>query len=95
MLHTLCNHQNDSSMFGPHRDVTVSAGVVQVGKVHAQPSTLNSLQTTCASSDPGALHHDGPRHHIIHSPIVLEEQKCDEGREKEGDGKVLVQGSDR
>lgn len=75
-------------------DVTLSAGAVQLCKVHAQPSTLNSLHTPCASSDPGALHHDGPRHHIIHSPIVLEEQQCDEGREEEGDGKVLVQGAD-
>lgn len=68
--------------------------VLQVHTVPAQPSVQNSLQATSASSDPGTLDNNGPSHHIIYSPVVLEEQKCDERWEKEGDGKVLVQGSD-
>ena len=48
----------------------------------------------CGSSGSGALHHDGARHHVIHSSVVLEEQQRDEGWEEEGDGEVLVQGSD-
>lgn len=44
-----------------------------------------------ASSDSGALYHNSPGNHIIHSPVVLEEEKRDEGWEKEGDWKVLVQ----
>lgn len=68
--------------------------VLQVHTVPAQPSAQNSLQAASASSDPGTLDNNGPSHHIIYSPVVLEEQKCDEGWEKEGNGKVLVQGSD-
>lgn len=37
-----------------------------------------------ASSDSGALYHNSPGNHIIHSPVVLEEEKRDEGWEKEG-----------
>lgn len=44
-----------------------------------------------ASSDPGALYYNSPGNHIIHSPVVLEEEKRDEGWEKEGNWKVLVQ----
>ena len=46
------------------------------------------------SSRPRALDDYGASHHVIHSPIVLEEKQCDEGWEEEGDGEVLVQGSD-
>ena len=47
------------------------------------------------SSGPGAFHYDGARHHVVHSPVVLEEEEGDERREEEGDGEILVQGSDR
>lgn len=46
-----------------------------------------------ASPDSGALYHNSPGNHIIHSPVVLEEEKRDEGWEKEGNWKVLVQSS--
>lgn len=38
-----------------------------------------------------ALDHNGPRHDVVHSPVVLEEQEGDEDREEEGDGEVLVE----
>lgn len=41
-------------------------------------------QDSSASSDSGALYHNSPGNHIIHSPVVLEEEKRDEGWEKEG-----------
>lgn len=46
-----------------------------------------------ASSGPGSLDNNCTSYHIIHSPVVLEEQKRDEGWEEEGNGKVLIQGS--
>lgn len=46
-----------------------------------------------ASSGPGSLDNNCTSNHIIHSPVVLEEQKSDEGWEEEGNGKVLIQGS--
>lgn len=48
----------------------------------------------CGSSGSGTLDHNGAGHHVIDSPVVLEEQERDERREEEGDGEVLVQGSD-
>lgn len=44
-------------------------------------------------SVPSALDHDGPRHNIVHSPVVLEEEESDEDGEEEGDGEVLVERS--
>lgn len=46
------------------------------------------------SSDPPTPDHDGSCDNIIHSPVVLEEEQCDEDRKEEGNGKVLVQGPD-
>ncbi len=54
----------------------------------------DSLLGFSASSDPGALDDNCTSYHIIHSPVVLKEQKCDEGREKEGNREVLIQGAD-
>lgn len=56
--------------------------------------TLFWVLASAGSSDPRALDNNRTSYHIIHSPVVLEEQKRDEGREEEGDWKVLVQGSD-
>ena len=41
-------------------------------------------------SAPSALDHNGPRHDVIHSPVVLEEEEGDEDGKEEGDGEVLV-----
>lgn len=43
-------------------------------------------------SGPSALHNYGPRHHVVHGSVVLEEEEADEEREEEGNGEVLVQG---
>lgn len=53
----------------------------------------NLLWVSSASSHPGALHNNCTSYHIIHCPVVLKEQKCDEGWEKEGNREVFVQGS--
>lgn len=58
-------------------------------------TALFCCRTLCfsASSNPGALNNNGTSYHIVHCPVVLKKQKCDEGWEKEGNWKVLVQGS--
>ena len=72
-----------------------SAGFSQRPSHSACSASLNrSPVGSSASSGPGAFHNYCTSDHIIHSPVVLKEQKCDEGREKEGNRKVLVQGSD-
>lgn len=47
------------------------------------------------SSDPGALDNYRTSNHVVDSPVVLKEEERDECWEKEGNGEVLVQGSDR
>lgn len=42
-------------------------------------------------SVPSALDHNGPRHNIVHSPVVLEEEESDEDGEEESNGEVLVE----
>lgn len=59
------------------------------------PAQHRSSHYSSASSDSGALDNNSSSYHIIYSPVVLKEQKCDEGWEKEGNWKVLVQGSNR
>lgn len=44
-------------------------------------------------SVPSALDHNGPRHNVIHSPVVLEEEEGDEDGEEESNGEVLVERS--
>lgn len=44
-------------------------------------------------SVPSALDHNGPRHNIVHSPVVLEEEESDEDGEEERNGEVLVERS--
>lgn len=61
---------------------------------HSACSKLLNFPLESASSGPRAFDNNCTSYHIIHSPVVLEEQKCDEGREKEGNWKVFVQGSD-
>lgn len=46
-------------------------------------------------SVPPALDHNGPRHNIVHSPVVLEEEEGDEDGEEESDGEVLIECSHR
>lgn len=41
-------------------------------------------------SAPSALDNYGPCHNVIHSPVVLEEEECDEDRKEEGNGEVLI-----
>lgn len=86
-----------SCTFWQYLERTMSLFCRQFLKNHysACPALVwDSLLGSSASSDPGALDNNCTSYHIIHSPVVLEEQKCDEGREKEGNRKVLVQGSD-
>lgn len=42
------------------------------------------------SPGPPSLDHDGTGNNVINGPVVLEEEQCDERREEEGDGEVLV-----
>lgn len=44
-------------------------------------------------SVPSALDHNGPRHNVIHSPVVLEEEESDEDGEEERNGEVLIERS--
>lgn len=44
-------------------------------------------------SVPSALDHNGPRHNIVHSPVVLEEEESDEDGEEESNGEVLIERS--
>lgn len=46
-------------------------------------------------SVPPVLDHNGPRHNVVHSPVVLEEEERDEDGEEESDGEVLVERPDR
>lgn len=48
------------------------------------------------SADPGlsvppVLDHNGPRHNVVHSPVVLEEEERDEDGKEERDGEVLIE----
>lgn len=43
-------------------------------------------------SVPPALDHNGPRHNVVHSPVVLEEEERDEDGKEESDGEVLIEG---
>lgn len=42
-------------------------------------------------SGSSALHNNCAGHNVVHSPVVLEEEQCDEDGEEEGDGEVLVE----
>lgn len=42
-------------------------------------------------SGPSSLDNYGPRHNVIHSPVVLEKEDSDEDGKEEGNGEVLIQ----
>lgn len=42
-------------------------------------------------SVPSSLDNYGPRHNVIHSPVVLEKEDSDEDGKQEGNGEVLIQ----
>lgn len=42
------------------------------------------------SSGSPPLDHDGARHYVIHSSVMLEKEEGDEGREEESDGEVFA-----
>lgn len=44
------------------------------------------------SSGPPTPDHNGSCDNVVHSPVVLEEEQCDEDWKEERNGKVLVQG---
>lgn len=44
---------------------------------------------------PPALDHNGPRHHVVHGPVVLEEEERDEDGKEESDGEVLIERPNR
>lgn len=58
-----------------NRPITVSESVRQGEKL--SPSS--------------ALDHYGPGHDVVNSPVVLEEEECDENGKEKSDGEVLVQ----
>lgn len=41
-------------------------------------------------SAPSALDNNGPCDDVIHSPVVLEEEECDEDGKEEGNGEVFI-----
>lgn len=54
------------------------------------------MTTSGRPADPGlsvppVLDHNGPRHNVVHSPVVLEEEERDEDGKEERDGEVLIE----
>lgn len=68
---------------------SLSSVLVNLSLIKFSRYSLNrSLILLSASS---ALNNYGPRHNVVHSPVVLEEEEGDKDREEEGNGEVLVQ----
>lgn len=80
-------HFIERSKFCPAK--SLSSVLVNLSSIKFSRYSLNrSLILLSASS---ALNNYGPRHNVVHSPVVLEEEEGDKDREEEGNGEVLVQ----
>lgn len=80
-------HFIERSKFFPAK--SLSSVLVNLSSIKFSRYSLNrSLILLSASS---ALNNYGPRHNVVHSPVVLEEEEGDKDREEEGNGEVLVQ----